>query len=145
MTVINPNFTAINSALFHLSAAFPTEIPLERISPTNPKRQQNNVSPRKARPRGIFSFPRRGTVQEYFLSLCPGRFSFTERLRVPGADSREPGMMLGTKSHGRDPLAAPSSRVSWTRSLPGIRFMPPMGFFLRFSRRSGRSEPRPAV
>lgn len=36
--------------------------------------------------------------------------------------------MLGTKSHGRDPLAAPCSRLSRTRSLPGMRFMPPTGF-----------------
>lgn len=99
MTVINPNFTATNSAHLHLSAAFPAEIASEQIPPTYPSVSRTTFPYKKLNPGGIyFFFPRQGTVQEYFLSLCPGRFSFTERLRVPwqpgaGNDARnkEPG------------------------------------------------------
>lgn len=101
VTVINPNFTATNSAHFHLSAGSPAEIPSERISPTNPKCQQNNVSPQQTRPRGNV-FPAGEQCRNISFRSVPG---VSHSLSVSGCPALTAG--AGNDARNKEPRPRP--------------------------------------
>lgn len=84
---MNQNFIAINPARVYLSVCFQAETSSKQIYPSSPERSfsvNQTIFPHKRR----IVFPW-GMMQEYFLSLCPECFSFTEHLWVLDADSQE--------------------------------------------------------